>query len=119
MVFSMNDANGDWRINTTAASLQAWKECLATYAPMTPSGLRSGAGPAAFGFAHAVGDRLVLSLDRSAPVSVRMLGVDGREDRHREFGVLSAGSHELQWGDWHSGLALVRAGDRTQVVARP
>jgi hypothetical protein len=48
-----------------------------------------------------------------------MLGVDGREDRYREFGVLSAGNHEFRLGDWHSGLAMVRAGERTQVLARP
>ena len=96
MVFSMNDDNGDWRINTTDASLQAWKDCVAAYAPTT------GVGEAASrssGFAHPMaGGRVLLDLANTEHVHVRIHDLRGALLEDRDLGVLEAGSHAVELG---------------------
>lgn len=113
MIFSMNDANGDWRINTTEASLTAWKECIAQYAPAT--GIAARTGPSTPSFARASGlGRIAFDLKSAGAVKVRVTDLQGNLLESRDLGNLAAGSHALDLGRSH-GLRLVnlQAGSRT------
>jgi len=92
MVFNNNDANGDWRVNTTAASLQAWKECVAQYA--STSGVQNKATSTINGLrATAKGVSFVLRQASDAHLQVRSL--DGRTVEDRDLGLLPAGAHDV------------------------
>lgn len=94
MIFSMNDANGDWRINTTDASLRAWKECVASYA----TGVQGAASrPAGFVRARSQG-RIQFELDGAEQVRVRVRDLLGTLLEARDLGSLAAGSHEVDLG---------------------
>lgn len=96
MIFSNNDANGDWRINTTDASLQAWKECVATYASAT--GIEGTARrPSEFARSMARG-RVQLDLDHTERVRVRVRDIRGGLLEERDLGEFSAGSHAMDLG---------------------
>lgn len=116
MVFSMNDANGDWRINTTEASLQAWRECVAQYAPaplkvgIRSEGSRSLARPVGRGV-------LELDLDASTTVGIAVHDFGGRNLVRRDPVVLGAGSHRIDLG--RSGsmrVVQVVAGSRRETI---
>jgi len=116
MVFSNNDANGDWRINTTAASLQAWRNCVAQYAKTTslaPKGIGAGAS-----FVHVQNPSTVrLDLDRTSGVRISVRDGLGNLLQNRDLGMLSAGAHELDLGRAR-GLRFVRvqAGSRSETL---
>lgn len=94
MIFSMNDANGDWRINTTDAALRAWKECVASYA----TGVQGAASrPAGFVRARSQG-RIQFELDGAEQVRVRVRDLLGTLLEARDLGSLAAGSHEVDLG---------------------
>ena len=116
MVFSMNDANGDWRINTTDASLQAWKECVAKYAPVT-TGVGASA-PHASSFVRASGEGLVRIESRGEEhTRIDVRDIRGTLLEHRDLGALEAGSHEVDLG--RSGsmrLVEVFAGARREAI---
>lgn len=96
MIFSNNDANGDWRINTTDASLQAWKECVATYAATT--GITPDSRPAA-NIARGIGHgRIALDLAEAATVRIQVRDLHGSVLEARDLGNLAAGIHELDLG---------------------
>lgn len=116
MIFSMNDANGDWRINTTEASLQAWKECVAQYAPVT--GIAARTAPSAPSFARTSGlGRIAFDLESAATVKVRVTDLQGTLLESRDLGMLPAGSHSLDLGGSH-GLRLLslQAGSRSATL---
>lgn len=116
MVFSMNDANGDWRINTTEASLQAWKECVAKYATV-PSGTGAPASHAS-GFVRAYRDgRVRVDARGGEHVSIHVRDLGGALQERRDLGSLEAGSHEVDLG--RSGsmrLVEVVAGTRRETI---
>ena len=96
MIFSNNDANGDWRINTTDASLQAWKECVATYAVATGVGQTA---PRASTLASASGrGRLQIDLGSAEQVRIRVRDIRGTLLENRDLGELGAGSHMVDLG---------------------
>lgn len=116
MVFSMNDANGDWRINTTAASLQAWRECVSQYAAIPSkvgtrsAGSRSLARPVGRGV-------LELDLDASTTVGIEVRDFGGRILDHRAPVVLGAGSHRIELGRAGSmRVVQVVAGARRETI---
>jgi beta-mannanase len=115
MVFSMNDANGDWRINTTNTSLQAWKDCVANYATTS---LASIPNPEAGGFVHIqAANRMSFDLDRSTQVRVSVRDGLGNLLEDRELGILPPGSHEIDLNGGHGiRWVQVRAGDREESV---
>lgn len=109
VVFSNNDANGDWRINTTEASLQAWKECVATYASTATS--IDHRTPATDRFARLAGGALHIDLDRAADVDLRIVSGTGSTVAHRRLGRLEPGKAALPLGRVPPGsIVLVRAG---------
>lgn len=95
MIFSNNDANGDWRINTTEASLQAWKECVATYAPTT--GVGDGATRVTGVRALAQG-RIQFDLQGAESVRIRVRDLRGSLMVSRSMGILGAGTHVVDLG---------------------
>jgi len=115
MIFSNNDANGDWRINTTDASLQAWKECVATYAAVT--GIEN-AVPRTTALARSMaGGRIQLDLASPEPVRLRVRGLRGDLLEDRAVGELDAGSHVLDLGSSASlRLVEVTTPTRRQLV---
>jgi hypothetical protein len=114
MIFSMNDANGDWRINTTDSSLQAWRECVAQYAPSAGIS-RTGAG-AMHSLARAIGPgRIQLALPAVGEVQVRIHDLRGNLLERRSLGNLSAGEHVLDLGPSNVvRLVSVSAGGRSE-----
>ncbi len=104
MIFSNNDANGDWRINTTDASLQAWKECVATYAAV--SGIGDAASPTSASVRTLSGGRIQLHLPSSEPVHLRIRDLRGHLMQDRDLGTLQAGTHELDLGP-SKGMRLI------------
>lgn len=96
MIFSNNDANGDWRINTTEASLQAWKECVATYANTT--GVEGTARRPSDRLRPISHGRVQLDLDRSERVKVRIRDIRGNLLEERDLGELGAGTHAIDLG---------------------
>lgn len=118
MIFSMNDANGDWRINTTDASLQAWKECVATYAPVS-TGLRPGAATPSSSQVRALGaGRVRLDLATAGPVRLEVRDLQGNLLERRHLGGLGAGTHDLDLGA-SSAVRVVAAtiGSHTNTLA--
>ncbi|HXP89824.1 MAG TPA: glycosyl hydrolase [Fibrobacteria bacterium] len=116
MVFSLNDANGDWRINTTAASLQAWRDCVAQYAATTS--IASRGIPTSGNFLQARGPSIVgLNLDKATRVRVSVRDGSGSLLESRDLGMLAAGSHELDLGTGR-GMRFVRvqAGSRSETL---
>lgn len=115
MVFSMNDANGDWRINTTDASLQAWKECVATYAASTGA---SGAAVRPTGFVRTLGQgRIQFDVQGGASVRVQVRDLQGALRDTRHLGVLAGGAHSLDLGRAQEiRLVEVIAGDRRETI---
>ncbi len=118
MIFSMNDANGDWRINTTEASLQAWRECVATYAPVT-TGVRPGAAGRFPSAMRGLGAGIVrLDLEVAGPVRLDVRDLRGNLLERRDLGALGAGSHDLRLGT-SSSVRLLEAtiGSRKDILA--
>lgn len=119
MIFSNNDANGDWRINTTDASLQAWRECVARYAPAStgiaapPTQERP--------FARAAGSgRIAFQLESETTVKVRVMDLQGKLLESRELGQLGAGSHTLELGPSRTlRIASLQAGSHTASLRLP
>jgi len=98
MIFSMNDANGDWRINTTDASLKAWKECIGQYAPVS-TGISSRPATSPTAFARATGPgRIAFDLASGGNVRIRTTDLRGHLLESRELGQLPAGAHSLDLG---------------------
>jgi Glycosyl hydrolase family 26 len=98
MVFSLNDANGDWRINTTDASIQAWKEGISQYAPVS-TGISSRPAASPTTFARATGPgRIAFDLASSGNVRIRTTDLRGHLLENRDLGQLSAGAHSLDLG---------------------
>lgn len=92
MVFNNNDANGDWRVNTSSASLQAWKDCVAQYASV--SGVQSKATSTTNALrADNQGVSFILRQATEAHLQVRSL--DGRTLEDRDLGRLPAGAHNV------------------------
>jgi beta-mannanase len=115
MVFSMNDANGDWRINTTDSSLQAWKECISKYAP-TSGILRHSSVPSTMLRSNGLNQ---VTLDLPIATNVRLLVTDlqGRLLDNRDLGVLATGLHPIDLGLYHGiRLAILQAGPRTETL---
>lgn len=116
MIFSMNDANGDWRINTSEASLQAWKECVTQYAPVTGIGTR--AIPHQSSFARSTGNgRIAFELESAETVKVRVTDLQGNQLKSHDLGNLSAGAHSLDLGRSRGlRVASIQAGSRTATL---
>jgi beta-mannanase len=116
MIFSNNDANGDWRINTTDASLQAWRECVATYAGTTA--IQGAHASRQTGYVRVMGrGRIAWDLSEESAVRVQVRDLHGRILETRELGVLPPGTHDLALGR-ASGVRLVQLdlGDRREVL---
>ncbi|MEN9307490.1 MAG: hypothetical protein RL173_1422 [Fibrobacterota bacterium] len=92
MIFNNNDANGDWRVNTTAASLQAWKECVAQYA--STSGVQSSAHSTTNGL-RATTKGVSFVLQQASPARLEVRSLDGRTLEERDLGLLPAGAHDV------------------------
>lgn len=116
MIFNMNDANGDWRINTTDASLQAWKQSVAQYAPSSISPRAASSSPL-----RLVGKGVVFTLGEGAPAKLETYGLDGRLLATRDLGSLAAGEHvqELSRSSRPTLVRLVVAGAPTAPLLRP
>ncbi|HNY32656.1 MAG TPA: glycosyl hydrolase [Fibrobacteria bacterium] len=65
------------------------------------------------------GNRLALDLDRSGPVSVSLLDLQGRIVSYLHQGNLAAGRHELDLGRVESGVHLVRIHGAGMDLVRP
>jgi len=120
MIFSMNDANGDWRINTTDASLQAWRESIAQYAPVS-TGIAAHTGAATSSMIRSSGHGLVaFNLESAESVKLRTTDLQGKLLESRNLGVLPAGTHSLDLGRSH-GLRLLtlQTGNRTATLRLP
>jgi hypothetical protein len=117
MVFSLNDANGDWRINTTDASLQAWKDCVAQYAPT--ASIASREIPLNSSFVHVRGRSIVgLSLDRTTRVQISVRDASGNLLENRDLGALATGFHELDLGVGHGmRFVHVQAGSWSETLS--
>ena len=117
MIFSNNDANGDWRINTTDASLQAWRECVAKYAPAT-TGISAHASIAAASRLRSSGNGLVaFDLESAGSVKLRISDLQGKLLESLDLGILSAGTHSLDLGRSHRPrLLTLQAGSRTATL---
>lgn len=92
MIFNNNDANGDWRVNTSAASLQAWKECVAQYA--STSGVQSKFSSTATGL-RATTKGVSFVLQQASPTRLEVRTLDGKTVESRNLGRLPTGSHEV------------------------
>lgn len=113
MIFSMNDANGDWRINTTDASLQAWRECVATYATGV---LGAASRPAGVVRARSQG-RVQFDLEGTEQVRMRVRDLRGVLLEERDLGALAAGSHEVDLGRSNSvRLVEIAASSRRETI---
>lgn len=118
MVFSNDDSNGDWRINTSTASLEAWKECVAKYAASTSAGAHGNRSASRM---HATGKSgIALDLAGDAMVEIRLTDVHGRLLEIRDLGILHAGLHSIDL-EHERGvrLAIVRIDERTEAVLLP
>lgn len=117
MIFSMNDANGDWRINTSDSSLQAWRECVAQYAPTT-TGISHASKSSAPSFANAASlGRVRLDLNANEQVQIHVHDLRGNLLERRELGMLDAGTHYLELGRSNTvRLVSVTAGAHCETV---
>ena len=97
MVFSMNDANGDWRINTTDASLQAWRQCVAQYAPLS-SAVRGNARPERVSLRAEGQGRIRIGLDAVGDVALRTRDLRGNLLESRDLGSQQPGELTVDLG---------------------